>query len=312
MNLYLIASDSYHKVEAKINEILNNISNVIKYDLRKDELKEVIEEANYFSLTGEQKYLVVRCDSLFKSSKKEENSETLDYKLLEKYLDNPNEKCTIIFSSLVMPDKRKKIYKTINEKGKVYLYEPLNKKDLVYECMNILKNRKYQIDYETANYIVENSYTNYDIMLNELDKVFTLLKPQKLTIALLKNVISISLTNKSYSFVDAIIKKDLEKAYLSSDSFAKLKIDPIVIIIMLAKEFQILLMIKENIPLERIQKILHKEDWQMLNYENNARLYTESEIKKIIIKLNDYDYQLKSGQIDKNLAINLISLELCE
>ena len=314
MNTYFVASDSYYKVKSKVNEILGNVSNVIKYDLRKDSIKDVIEEANYFSLTGEQKYLVVRCDSLLKSSKKEDSvkEDNGDIKLLEKYLNDPNEMCTIIFTSLVMPDKRKKIYKLFLEKGEAFLFEPLNKKDLVYECMNLLKNKKYNIDYETANYIVENSYTNYDIMLNELDKIYTLLKPQTITINLIKDIISIATINNTFSFIDAIIKRDLEKAYYTSQSFAKLKIDPTVVLIMLAKEFQVLLLIKSGISLGDIQKMLHKEDWQMRNYDNNARLYTENEIKKIIIQLNDYDYKLKSGNVDKNLILNLISLELCE
>ena len=290
--------------------------NVIKYDLRTDSLVDVINEANYFSLTNEKKYIIVKSDNLFKATKKEEEKEddtsNKDVKLLEKYLNNPSDLCSIIFISYEIPDKRRKIFKQIQEKGNAIIIPSLNKKDLTYKCMDLLKQSGYTASYDTANFIVENSYVNYDIMTNELEKIYVLLKPSVLTIESLKGIISTSLTSNVYTFINAIINRDLELAFKSSKNFELLKIDPTMVLVMLAKDFEVLYMIKNGVNLRELQNHLRKEDWQMNNYIANKDQYTIGELKKIIITLNDYDYKVKSGLLDKSVMLDLLSLELCE
>ena len=58
MNVYLISIESYHLIDLEVKKIIKD-NQVIKYNLNKFNIKEVIEEANYFSLTGVQKYIVV-------------------------------------------------------------------------------------------------------------------------------------------------------------------------------------------------------------------------------------------------------------
>jgi len=315
MKTYLIASESYKLIDAEVKKIIQNSLNVIKYDLRVDSLEDVINEANYFSLTNEEKYIIVKCNNLFKGSKKEDTEKEStggDAKLLEKYLENPSEISSIIFLSSEMPDKRKKIYKKIQDNDGVILIPSLNKKDLTYKCMDLLKQKKYKIDYDTANFIVENSYVNYDIMTNELEKIYTLIKPGVLKTEDLKDIISVSLTGNAYSYITAILKRNLEESIKASKNFEILKIDPTMVLIMLAKDFEILYMIKSGGNLRELQNHLRKEDWQMKAYIEHERLYTLEELKKIIIKLNDYDYKVKSGLLDKSVMLDLISLELCE
>lgn len=313
MEIYLIASDSYKLVKEQVDRITCNSLNVIKYDLNNSSLEQAISEANYFSLLNEQKYVIIHGDSLFKAAKKDDKKEdnSGDSKLIENYLKNPNDKCTLIFTSYEMPDKRKKLYKLLNEKGHTIIIEPLNKKDLTYRCIDILKTNGYEANYETANYIVENSYNNYDIMTNELEKVYTLLPHRKIGIDDLKDIISISITNTSYDFVNAIINRDLKKASEASKNFERLKIEPAMIIVMLAKEFQIMNLLKSNISKKEIQNRFHKEDWQMKNYIINTEKYSVKEIKKVIIKLADYDYKYKSGLLDKSIIPELLSLDFC-
>ena len=314
MEVYLIASDSYKLVREKVNNIIGSSSNVIKYNLKVDSLNDVINEANYFSLIDEQKYIIINSDNLFKAGKKDETKEdsSKDSKIIENYLKNPNEKCTLVFTLYEMPDKRKKLYKEILEKGHVFIFEPLNKKDLTYKCIELLKNNGYTANYETANFIVENSYVNYDIMTNELEKIYTLLKKGMITIEDIKNIISVSLNNTTFAFINSVINRNLKEAIINSENFERLKIEPSMVIIMLAKEFQIMNLIKSGTSPNDVQKLLHKEDWQMRNYISNSEKYTKAEIKKAIVRLCDYDYKLKSGLLDKSIILELITLEFCE
>lgn len=308
MKVYLIYSDSYKRINDKVNEIVNSSLNVIKYNLNNSSLKDVIEEANYFSLTGEEKYIIVKSNDYFSSKK---SSEEKSDDLLLKYIDNPNEHTTIIFTSNVMFDKRKKIYKKINSFNNVIELLPYNKKELVYKCMEILKNNGYIINYEIGNYIVENSYVNYDIMLSEIDKINLYFKKGKLSLEEIKKVVSETMSGTPYKYAKAIINQDLSLAFKMQKELEIFKIDPSICILTLYKEMQIMLFIKQTNDIKNIQYLFGKENWQMDDYKINAEKFTINEIKKIIIKLSDYDYKYKSGLIDKSVILDLISLDLC-
>lgn len=314
MNVYLIASESYKLLKEEVNKIVGNSLNVVKFDARINTINEVIQEAGYYSLTGETKYIIFNEPSFFKSTKKDEEGSNLnkDSEVLLNYINNPNKDAVIIITLSYLPDKRKKVLKEIEKLGKVILVPTLNKKELVYKCMDLLKQKKFIADYETANYIVENAYVNYDIMTSELDKVFDLLEPGKLTINDLEDVISKSVTDNIFAFINAIIDNDLDKANKAMVNFEQLKIDPNMVLIMLFKEYEILYLILNKQNVSDIQKLYGKQDWQMQNYMVNSSKYTLKEIKKIIMLLSDYDYKLKSGLLDRSVALSLLAIELCE
>lgn len=313
MNIYLITSDSYKLIEKEIEKIISSSSNVIKYDLRVNTLNDVVNEANYFSFDDTKKYIIVRCDNMFKTTKKdeEEESSSLDTKILEKYLDNPSNNSILILVSMTSPDKRRKIYKLLKEKSNIIEIPILDKKSMTYKCMEILKKDGYLLDYETANYIVENSYLNYDIMLSEIDKIKFLVKKGYVTKRDLYNVVAESLNGNIYTFINLVLNNKLEEAFFSKKDFDTLKIDPIVVFISLAKEVQLLYLVKTHNNLREIMNYYHKEDWQMENYIKNANNYSEKELKKIIIKLCDYDYKIKSGKINKDYILDLVAFDLC-
>ena len=103
MNVYLISIESYHLIDLEVKKIIKD-NQVIKYNLNKSNIKEVIEEANYFSLTGEQKYIVVYNADFFGSDKIDEK----DSEIILNYLKNPNLTTTIIFTTQKQIDSRKK------------------------------------------------------------------------------------------------------------------------------------------------------------------------------------------------------------
>lgn len=308
MSIYLINSESYKKVKNEVNNIINNSLNVIKYDLKVNTIENVIEEANYFSLTGEEKFLVIKSDNLFKNSKSDDKDKSVD-KLL-KYIDNPNSMTTLIFTTYEGIDKRKKIYKKIKEIGKVIDLPTLNKKELVYECIKTLKDSGYFINYDIGNYIVDNSYVNYDIMLSEIDKIKILVPKGSVSLEMIKQVVSSSVNGSVFKYVKCLLNEDYKELNNLQKDLEVLKIDPSIVLITLYKEMQILLFLKKVQNIKEVQILFNKESWQMEDYLLLADKYSIKEIKKIIIKLADYDYKYKSGLVDKDVILDLLSVDL--
>ena len=94
-----------------------------------------------------------------------------------------------------------------------------------------------------------------------------------------------------------------------------LKVEPSIIISLLYREFKLMLSIliykKNHYSKEDIIKELKLASWQYDKIKNNLRMYKEEEIKKEIINLSDVDYKLKTGNLNKDIALIDYVFELC-
>ena len=163
---YLISAESYRIIDDEIKKMVKG-NNYILFNANRCTIKEIIEEASYFSLDDSKKWIVVSNADFFGTGKISES----DNELLSKYLENSNETTNIIFTTLNGIDLRKKIVKSIKNKGSIINIPKMDKRNINSTLTSYLKNYDYSIDYKTLNYIMDNSYNNLDIMFNELDKI---------------------------------------------------------------------------------------------------------------------------------------------
>ena len=176
-NVYLISSNSFHLMEEELKKILKDNPHT-SFDLNAVELDEVLEEAAYFSLFDDKKYMVVKNADIFGASKrksKDESSEEetvskKDEKLL-KYLEAPNSNTVLIFTINGKADSKKKICKIIKDRYKFIQIEDLKPKEIFSRVEKSLKDDGYKIDSNTGYYLVNNALNNYDLAINEVEKI---------------------------------------------------------------------------------------------------------------------------------------------
>ena len=311
MNVYLISIESYHLIDLEVKKIIKD-NQVIKYNLNKFNIKEVIEEANYFSLTGEQKYIVVYNADFFGSDKiDEKNSE-----IILNYLKNPNLTTTIIFTTQKQIDSRKKIVKEIKDNYKLIYNAKMDKRALTETILKYVHENEFEIDYNSINYIINNSYNNLDIMFNELDKIFIYYNfPCTIKLKDITKILGEELDNNNFHFVNAVIEKDLKKSIKIYNSLRIYKVEPTSLIILLAREYRlmyyVLKMCQNQISLREISNNLNLADWQIDKLYNNAIHYKEKELLKNLVDLCNLDKNIKKGIWDKNTAIYNFLLEAC-
>ena len=311
MNVYLISIESYHLIDLEVKKIIKD-NQVIKYNLNKSNIKEVIEEANYFSLTGEQKYIVVYNADFFGSDKiDEKNSE-----IILNYLKNPNLTTTIIFTTQKQIDSRKKIVKEIKDNYKLVYKAKMDKRALTETILKYARENEFEIDYNSINYVINNSYNNLDIMFNELDKIFIYYNfPCTIKLKDITTILGEELDNNNFHFVNAVIEKDLKQSIKIYNSLRIYKVEPTSLIILLAREYRlmyyVLKMYQNQISLREISNNLNLADWQIDKLYNNAIHYKEKELLKNLVDLCNLDKNIKKGIWDKNTAIYNFLLEAC-
>ena len=311
MNIYLISNESFRLINDEIKKIVKDNSYEV-FNLNKSSIKEVIEEASYFSLDNNIKYLVVSNANIFGSDKVDDSTT----ELLLKYMDNPNTNTVLIFTTQKQLDSRKKIVKELKNKYKVINSPKMDRKALNNYLTNYVKQNEFDIDYQTINYIINNSYNDLDIMLNEIDKIMLYYNfPCRIKYDDVIKIVGEELDSNNFHFVNAVIEKNLETALKVLNNLKVYKVDATVLATLLAREYRLMFYVKkmyqEKISLNEICSNLSLADWQVNKLYNNGLHYSENELLKNLVDLCNIDMNIKKGIWDKDIALYGFLLDAC-
>lgn len=310
--MYLVYGESFHLIQEQIDKIIKNETNIVTMDLLSVTIEDVLTEARYVSLFEEKKFLIVKNAYLFTSAKVKDE----DVDLLLEYIKNPTPLTTIIFTSYEKIDARKKVTKKFGENNKIINVGDLKPNDLVNRVRDFVFSKKYKIDTESIQYLMNACGNHYDLTYNELNKLFLYyMEPQVIQFEDVKQIVSKSLQDNNFKFVEAVVSKDIRKAIRILDDLYVLKVDPISLFMLLAREYRLMYsamtLRSMGYPMNVISKTLGLQDWQTeKSLRASSGYYTET-LAEYLKKLALLDYQIKSGETDRFLALKTFLLEIC-
>lgn len=311
MNTYLIYGNDYGLIKREIDKLTNGVSDVVKYDLSTDKIDELLDDASCMSLFGDKKVLVGE-NALFLTTTTTNVNHNLDY--LTNYLNDDNHENIVILSVLTDKlDERKKIVKLLKEKSKVIYKELIDNKDLPRFVINEFNNEGYKIDYKAANYFVNYVGKNVDILLSEINKMIIFKDNDKnITINDIDEISSKAINDNVFDLSDAIMKKDFKRMYDCYNDLIILKEEPVKIIAMLGNQFNLVyqckLLSSKGLSEKEIATSLSVHPYRVkLAIETD---YMINELKDILIKLHNLDFEIKSGKVDKNVGFDNFLLHL--
>jgi DNA polymerase-3 subunit delta len=156
---------------------------------------------------------------------------------------------------------------------------------------------------------------NYDLIFNEINKMFLYYnEPQDIKLDDVKNIVSKSLIDNNFKFVEAVIAKNFKKALIILDDLYRTKVDPIALIMLLAREYR--LMLSVNILMSNgyhkstIGKELSLQDWQIDKLMRSNSSYYNDELKEYLKELSNIDFKIKSGAMDKFMGLKTFLLQI--
>lgn len=310
-NFYLIYGTDYSLLKREINNIIGTIEDVSTYDLSVSPIDELLDDACLISMFGDKKVLIGE-NALFLTGTKSNIEHNIDY--LTKYINDENNNNIVILTALVDKlDERKKIVKLINEKCKVIFKPAIDDKNLSDFIIQEFKSNGYKIDYKTANYFVDYVGKNVDILISEIDKMI-LYKADDKTITKddILNISSKGFKDNIFDLTDGIMKKDFNKIYECYNDLITLGEDEIMIISLLGNQFNLVyqskLLEQKGKMYKDIADILGVHPYRVkLALETDFLIY---ELENIIKNLHELDFQIKSGNIDKSVALENFLLHL--
>ena len=297
MNLYLFYGNNKTIINNKINNIVDKYNivenNIIKYDLE-DNLDNIIEEASMISLFGDTKLIII--NTTFK--------EELDIDKLEDYLKNYNTNSYLVFVSNDKIDTRRKLYKLITKYGTV---------EDVSNDNNYIRSyiKEYIKDYKIdINYFLSKVNDDLDNITNELDKLMLYkLEDKNITNNDIDDLVISNIEDDIFALTDSVINRNIDRSLELYNKFMEKNYEPIYIIGLLGNQFTLLYQVKKLYNIGKnnndIASILNVHPYRVKLAIQNSYYYTESDLIKYIYKLANLDKDIKTGNIDKTLGLEL-------
>jgi len=310
--VYLLYGDELFLIKENIKKIIKSTDdiNIVKYDLESTNLKNILEDADSISMFDDKKVIIVENSFIFiRTTKKTIEQPT---ELLEQYLNNINPDTILIFiTNSQKLDSVKKIVKLIKEKGKVI--ECNKPSNINLAVKNMFED--YIITDDLIQLFINRVGNNLDIISQEVEKLKVYkIEDKKIIKEDILNLTTKSIDTDIFSFIDNIIKKNKKEALDTYYELLKLGEEPIKIIIMLANKFRLMyqaciLRSKGNKTYD-IASILGVHEYPVKLALETASIYDLNVILDFIKKLAKLDEDIKIGNVDAKLALELFIINL--
>lgn len=283
MNIYLINSFSLRLLEEELANIVGKSTNVIRMNMSEHYVNDLINECSYYSLLQEQKYVIA---SNFKLNK--------DNNIIIDYIKDPMIETTLILVTDKI-DKRSVIFKEVSKLGKVIIIDDL--KDINNKINIYCKSKNIEIDYFAINQLLTNNLNNYDLVLNEIDKINII--TNKITKEEVDKYSIKLIGDDNFGFSDAVINKNYPEIKKQLENFINLRSEIFPFIGLLASQYRLMYAVSSlSGSNDEIAKLLEIHPYRVKLAREKLHHYTKDELQKKLLDLCDLDYNLKTTNID--------------
>ena len=287
--------------------------NISEYDARKSNPTDVIASCMTLPIMAEHRVVSVRDASFAKCS---ELCETL-----VRYSKKTCETTVLVVYANGI-DKRTSLYKSFSQNGKIVEFAKLKQADLVKWIRSSLKKKNLEIAenalrffIDSSDYLSKDSEIDLGYFANEIDKLaLSAPKGTELTQAMLKQTLSVNISEDIFRFSDDLLSGNLADAYLQIEKLLYHNAAFQQISAVVAKAIRTFCICRSLNEQGKSEASIAKE-YGLHPYVVKKSIaaganFSLSEGKKALLVINQLDVAVKVGEIEPNVALALLAQEI--
>ena len=264
------------------------------------DVNELISLADTMPFFSERRLILIEDSGFFKTSSE----------ALAEYLPTmPDTTCIVFVEEAV--DKRNKLYKKVKDLGHIAEMKRQDSAQLARWAATILAQNGRKITPSTMNLFLERVGDDMENIRMELEKLISYtMGSEVVTAEDVKVITTVQITNKIFDMVAAITAGKTKRAMDLYEDLLTLREPPMRILFLLARQFNLLLQVKELLAEHCDQATIAKrtglQSFVVRNYIPMSRQYAAEELKAAVNDCVQMEEDVKTGKISDLLSVELL------
>lgn len=317
-NLYLFWGIDSYIIKNKTDQIFskNNIDefNVTVYDMEESDIESALNDAATIPFMSDKKAVVVKNAYFLTNEKKPKKEIKHNLDALSRYLDNPSKDSILVFQAPYRKlDERKAITKKLKSKSIAEECTPLKDQDLRNWVKRQLGKNNTTIDTDALNEFMNRVENNTEVLVNEMKKLALYSEDlNRVDIDTIKKVITKNVEDNVYEITNMILENKRSRALEVYNDLISHNEDPLRILGILVNKYREILhtkqLIKGGKDKNDVADYFNATSGRAYYIMKNASSVREDVVEKHLKSLEELDYKIKTGQIDKKIGLELFIL----
>lgn len=317
-SLYLLYGKEKYLLEACLKKIKNAFGECLKginyINLDSETVQNIIQELEMPAFGFDKKLIIVKNTGLLKKESKKKGTELANLKktineYITQNINTINNSVVLIFIEEEV-DKNE-LFNTIDKNGIVCEFAFQKPVEIKKRLKQICNAYKVNVEESTIQYFIECCGTDMQTLINEIRKLIEYCG-EKGTISkeIIDNLCIKQIESVIFDLTDNLGQKKVKEALdvLHNLIYDKEPIQKILITLYnhFKKLYIVKLCGKYNKDIGTSLNLQPNQLFLINKYKNQARFYTEKELKNINRELRDLDFKYKIGLIDLELGLEAI------
>lgn len=261
---------------------------------------EIIDLAETLPFLAERRVIFISDSGLFKSGGEK----------MAEYLATPNESTCFVFTESEV-DKRSKLYKTVQSKGCVSEFTMQDESTLKRWIAGILSKDNKKITENSVQYFLTKTGTDMENIRMELEKLICYcLDREVITNGDIDTVCTNRISNHIFDMIDAIANKQTATALQLYYDLLALKEPPMRILFLIARQYNILLQVKELKSHGFDNKVIASKigipPFAVGKYAARASRFKTADLKQALKQCVESEEAVKTGRMNDVMSVEIL------
>ncbi len=318
---YLFYGDNTYLINKKLNEWVLKFKKTQFGDLNISYLEgesftfeDYTKAISSLPFLGTKRLIIIKSFLLCKKEK----DELLRKQVLESFPKIP-ETSIVLFVEEGIPDMRTSLFKTLNKPNFCFRLNLISPERLGPWIENKAREEGGNISPEARAKLQVFVGSDLWRMENEIKKLILFVKSQKRTAILpddVEKMVKAENGANVFQFIDAVAQGDLKKSLLALHNLTDAGEEEFYIFSMIVYQFRNLFFVFEldshGLTNQNIAKEARLHPFVITKNKSLLRYYSRDKLKRIYSKLLNIDRQIKTGALNPNLALPLLTAQICK
>lgn len=291
--------------------------NFAEFDLEQIDISEAMEEANSLPFFGNKKLIFLMHPYFLQTNKISLKNEQSLNTFIE-YLKNPQPTTVlVIFASYDKLDRRKKITRLVEKKSVTIDATKLDYQEMLATIKKQIKDADFTITDSALKQLVQRCNNDYTLIISQLEKLYIFSMDQHIiTLKAVNSLVPQNLDDNIFDLLNSLLKGNLKQAEVLYQQLLILKNDPITLTAIAISQIRLLLQVKilttQGMTEGKLANYLQVHPYRIKLAIQNEKEFSLDNLKQALTELFEIDYQMKSGQGDKDYLFELFMIRFIQ